>query len=288
MKNISNLKKNTFRLSHYSAMAVCLIAMETADGQIVYQDIDDITIEPIDTFDIDLDMNGTLDFEFRAGTGNSGTQTFGSIFGVVTSASIGNPSNQIAGYVGDFYDYASALNAGVTVNAANNWLSYPSYSNSAVIVSFFNSSVYGEFAGAGDKYLALKFKIGSELHYGWMRIEATADPVVITIKDYAYNSTANAEIITGDTTTTTGVNSVSGNDNISAYSFGKTIYIANSNNSELITAVNIINLSGAIVYSDALNKNNAIIDLNEFANGIYTVQIFTGKEVVSKELLIAD
>lgn len=288
MKNTFTVNKNMGRLVQYSAMAACLVAMKTAEAQIIYEDIADVTIEPIDTFNIDLDMNGTFDFEFRAGTGNSGTQTFGSIFGVVTSASVGNPSNQIAGTVGAFYDYASAFNAGVTVNAANNWLSYPSYSNSGVIVSFFQGNVYGNFAGAGDKFLALKFKIGSELHYGWMRLNVTVDPVVITIKDYAYNATANAAVITGDTATSTGINSISDNGNIFAYSFGKMVHITSSEQSIMITGINIINLSGEVVFSNALNKNNAAIDLNELPDGIYTVQIFAGEDSLNKKLYIGD
>ena len=46
--------------------------------------------------------------------------------------------------------------------------------------------VYGQFPGAGDKFVGLQFEIGGDLKYGWLRLNLSADARSLTIYDYAY------------------------------------------------------------------------------------------------------
>ena len=57
----------------------------------------------------------------------------------------------------------------------------------------------GYWGGATDKYLALKLIVGTNVYYGWARLDFLATSSSFVIKDYAYESTPNACIVTGKT-----------------------------------------------------------------------------------------
>jgi hypothetical protein len=56
---------------------------------------------------------------------------------------------------------------------------------------------YG-FAGKGDLLVGVRFMIGTERHYGWMKINATADYKSIVVKEVAYEIRPNVEVIAGE------------------------------------------------------------------------------------------
>jgi hypothetical protein len=55
----------------------------------------------------------------------------------------------------------------------------------------------GYWAGAADKYLALKLNAGANTYYGWARLDLLPTATSFTLKDYAYESTPNACIQSG-------------------------------------------------------------------------------------------
>jgi hypothetical protein len=57
----------------------------------------------------------------------------------------------------------------------------------------------GNWLGATNKYLALKLIVGSNTYYGWARLDFLFISGSFTIKDYAYESTPNACIQSGQT-----------------------------------------------------------------------------------------
>lgn len=54
------------------------------------------------------------------------------------------------------------------------------------------------FAGKGDVLLGVRFVIGSQLHYGWMKINATSDYKSIVVKEVAYDIRPNVEVRAGE------------------------------------------------------------------------------------------
>ena len=279
---------NESRLKAYSAMALALTAgATTLDATIVYNDIEDVTVEIGDMYDIDIDGDGTLDFHFRAGTivssTSSGVWSFGSVFGLYTSYTVGNSGNQLIGYQGSFYNYGSALDAGVTVGPDGPWLSYPSYSNSAVLASNFYGSTFAAFPGQGEKFLGFKFMVGDNTHYGWMRIVADIDPVFITIMDYAYENAPNKEIETGDEESVA-INELTSSE-VNIYAFGTLVNIINVANLENANAT-IYDLSGKQVASAALTSGLNQIDLSNLASGNYLVNITSASGNAAKQVFI--
>jgi len=65
---------------------------------------------------------------------------------------------------------------------------------------------FGQWANGGkgvsNRYLGFKFKIGSEYHYGWARVTATADQfgIVGVLTGYAYETVPGKAILAGATT----------------------------------------------------------------------------------------
>lgn len=55
----------------------------------------------------------------------------------------------------------------------------------------------GYWPGQTDKYLALKLVVGTNTYYGWVRLDVYTTSSSFTVKDYAYESTPNTCILTG-------------------------------------------------------------------------------------------
>lgn len=56
---------------------------------------------------------------------------------------------------------------------------------------------YG-FSGNGDMLIGVRFLIGTELHYGWMKINVSSDFKTVIVKEVAYNIVPNVEIKAGE------------------------------------------------------------------------------------------
>ncbi len=56
---------------------------------------------------------------------------------------------------------------------------------------------YG-FAGKGDILVGVRFMIGSERHYGWIKISVSADYKTVIVKEVAYEIRPNVEIRAGE------------------------------------------------------------------------------------------
>ena len=176
------------KLKNYSLTAGAMIAAGvSADAQVQYSGEINHSMVTNDTYNIDLDGDGVDDFEMQLNTYYSSSSFSGDIDRLVD----GN------NWMGT--GFASALSSGVAVNSSSAIDWEPSDNNWDL--GFFypgGSSVSGNFPGAGDKFIGVKFDISGTTHYGWIRVNLAADAQSMTIVDWAYNQTAGAEILTGD------------------------------------------------------------------------------------------
>ncbi len=205
------------------------------------------------------------------------------VFGLLTSYAIGNSLNQLIGYTGPFFNYANALSYGESIGPDASWLNYPSYNNSAVLASVYSGVTFGAFPGKGDKYLGIKFISGSELHYGWIRLESDISPAYLIIKDYAYESKADFAIEAG-VTISTGINELPAGA-INIYSYGSVVFIINKINVQDVEA-KIYDITGKLIANKILSDNITQIDLSGFSSGTYIVKIEGTKGIVNKEVFI--
>lgn len=54
------------------------------------------------------------------------------------------------------------------------------------------------FAGNGDVLIGVRFMIGTQLHYGWIKLNAAADYKSVNVKEVAYDIRPNVEVRAGE------------------------------------------------------------------------------------------
>lgn len=295
------------KLKHYSALAASVVALD-ASSQVVYTDIKDTTlVNNGDYFDIDLNNDGVREGRIELIQSTSTYSTLSGSQTIVTKAaevdSLVNASvNAIAStlsissYTTSVY-VAAALNLNSNINNnLNNWSTGTSTSTyTSTTSTAFNGVLLGgkaslgtqstisvgQFPGAGDKFLGVKFTIGTSTHYGWLRLDMSIDSDSITIKDFAYESTANTSILAGDTGSTVGLNKNRLENKLDYYASNGKINI----NSELSSnsILSIYDLSGKLIQSEVIGIQKEF-SIQGDLQGIYIVEIRDSKGVTRKKL----
>jgi hypothetical protein len=100
-----------------------------------------------------------------------------------------------AGYI------ASALPAGIRVSSNAPFAPGSMEQMAAIMNTGGQSSDFGPWCGVRNRYLGLKFAIGSSTHFGWARLNVACLPTGIlgTLTGYAYETIPNKPIIAGRT-----------------------------------------------------------------------------------------
>ncbi len=148
-------------------------------SQIIYTDIPDAT--PNATYSLDLNNDNTVDFLIQFDLADKvickpqhNNAYSGNFVGGVHLPWALSASNSICDSLTTWYD---ANNTGTMGLGAST----------------------GYWPGATNNYLALKLIVGTNTYYGWARLDFLAMSGSFTIKDYAYHSTPNACIQSGQT-----------------------------------------------------------------------------------------
>jgi VCBS repeat-containing protein len=203
--------KKDSKLSNYVALAGAVIASNSINSQIVYTDIPDVTIDSLSApFLIDFDNNNvaeiTLAVQHVAGT-YSGFPFEGAVAGVQLASNVGLVGASGSGSGSSSYSFQiSALNEGDPISANQAFASSSSNALAVDIVADLGFVTYpfqfGAFLDATDKFLGASFVVNGEVHYGWVRLDVSADATTITIKDFAYNDCVSGTINANQTSVT--------------------------------------------------------------------------------------
>ena len=265
------------KLRSYSALASSFaLAATQADAQIIYTDINpDSTVALGGSFyNLDLDNDGTFDFAINVTIGTSASYTSQQI-GISPAGTNGVAGSSVGAYI-----YPFAMNAGDTIKTSLQFNLGPNQS----MASYFGASYsYGNWLGVTDKYLGLKFYIGTAAHYGWARLDVNATANQFIIKDYAYNTVADAYILAGQTAV--GINENMTNNTVSIHSSEKNILIRFLNELPVNAEVKITNMLGQQIYASLLSEKETRINLNE-KTGIYIVTLIQKDAVYTKKIRI--
>jgi hypothetical protein len=62
-----------------------------------------------------------------------------------------------------------------------------------------NPIPFGDWSNPTDRYLALRFSLGGDWYYGWVRVSVSSGASSFTIRDYAYNGVPGEGIFAGET-----------------------------------------------------------------------------------------
>lgn len=272
-----NLSK---RLAQYGALTAAIAGVADANGQIIYTDIADVTIDGVNpAYTLDLNNETSGDYLLRVqpndSFGNPAANPAAFLFPITSSY---YNSNRIVGSSSFGYQYPYNLNAGAIISSGNNLMA--SYARGDMN---WNSCAYpnSQFCDGNDGYLGFHFAIGTDTHYGWARVQVATNPLTMTIKDYAYNSVAGEPIEAGQTLS---VNDYAVNE-VKIVSLNKTVALYNLPEN---TDYKLLDISGKAVMQGSINDNTYVIEANSLSNGIYIVELtdtFT-KAVIRKKIVL--
>lgn len=256
------------KLNAYAAAAGTMALAGAADAQVVYTDINpDTIVHDTVGYVLDFDNNGVpeLRIETDMYVGSSATVNFAQV------TVLGSPNNAVIGslYYAT-YPFPTAMNTGDSIAQSNaNW--QPATFNNGIqylgVVT--SSATYANWIGVNDKYLGVRFQIGANTHYGWVRLSVSSGVDTIIVKDYAYQVLPGVGITAG---LQVGIPTVAENNNITIFSSANTIVIRNTE-AEKGGIVRITNTLGQTVSESQISEENMRITLDGQAPGIYFVEV---------------
>lgn len=273
------MKKNSTlhsKLKSYSAVAGAVAAGSVAtdaNAQVVYTDITDVTVNTAGMgYFLDLDNGGVVDFVI--GYENDTLVTsFGNI-PVDYVFAYGTATTNLMDTTDQYYVTAHVIND--NINSALDWAEQGILAINVTATT----TGFGDWHGVTDMYLACKFDLSGNTHYGWARLDVVTASNSFTIKDYAYNATPNTPILAGDMGATGMVSSKLENVNIFAANS-----MINVNMGSIETATVIVrDMMGKEVYNGQLNSSFNTINMAGIAAGIYNVTVTSEGRAFTKKV----
>ncbi len=281
------MKKNLqSRLTRYTAAATAVVGAVTgANAQIVYTDVN-----PDETYDavegngpafglLDLNNDQVLDFYVYS----RDTTTANGLFKLTMVAPYGTLGNAVAGDAPSGYDYAFAMTSGTTIDAATAWIVPASSGALSMALNIDGAFPYASYwaNGVTDKYLGLKFFVAGNAHYGWARLDVTAEGDVFTIKDYAFNATPATGLLAGQTAGLT--------ENVES-----TLHFVNQNDNTVKIMLNgltdgtitLVSASGQTVSTGKTSSDEYIVNLNGLTAGVYVINAEFAAGRTTKKVIV--
>ncbi|NVO01831.1 MAG: T9SS type A sorting domain-containing protein [Bacteroidetes bacterium] len=264
MKKTTNFDS---KIKAYSTMALCIAGAGVANAQIVYTDVnpDVVLTANADSIIIDFNADLTNDYVIKRfdWSGNPANTA------VIMPPALGNAA---MGTMGTTIPYLSALAAGAAIDGTvTTWIvndgSSPQLAKMG-LASVYSGVNYGNFGDGLDHYIGCKFLIGTNTHYGWIRVNTPLGGATGTVYDYAYNSTPDAPITAGQLAV--GINNTPEiQSNI--YSFNKNVHVNFS--TPIDGKISVYNNIGELILTEEINGMKKLINLSSQASGIYMIRV---------------
>lgn len=270
------------QLKKYSAAAVAVVATgAAADAQIVYNQVNK-TIMPnnaVGVDSIDINTDGTHDFSFIVQAYSY--TSYSLVYGRVLASPMNSQGHALAGSVPSGYNYPFKLNSGNAIKTQQ----FLASSDFGTFALYYNgTNPYNSFwnGGVTDGYLGVKIQVGSNTHYGWVRMDISADASQVVLKDMAYNSTPDADINAGE----------------NGLSLDKYRDIANGvwiHDKTLFTdipvgfttgSIELIDMGGKKIHEVSLAEKKSEFDLNTLPSGTYVLSLKLDGNTFNKQVVV--
>jgi hypothetical protein len=175
----------------YTCIFITSLLALHSRANIIYTDVSpDVVNTGNTTLDIDVNNDGTMDFEITGAAAQTAS------FDIVQAGQVGTNNFVLSDGTGG----ASALALNTVIGSASTtW--YQMNANNLIMISVFNNQATGNWVNATDKYLGLQFIVNSFTYYGWARFTIGSADNTYTFKDYAYEDAAGQSILAGQTIT---------------------------------------------------------------------------------------
>jgi len=242
-------------------LAIAFATAGITQANIVYTDIADATLTPGGSIDINFDGTGPVEFTIDDGG-----------FMAVEPSIFFNADAHFITVSAAEWDVIKGLNLNDAISANSSWEDQ----GDAYIDPFWGTTT---FPSGTDAYIGASFKLGSNVHYGWIRVNWDGNGTLI-VKDFAYDNTPNTAISAGDVGTTS-IKDKNVNSLITLYPNPTTDYINIRSNSEEVESASIISMTGKLISTHAINKN-ATINVMDLKQGNYIIKLTSNKESINK------
>jgi len=150
-----------------------------------------------------------------------------------------------------------------------------------------NPIPFGDWSTPADRYLAIRFLVGADWYYGWVRVSVSVGGNSFTIQDYAYNSIPNQPILAGQTMTTAIIeNSFVSSINLFPNPADNHLTIDLGNNNKNVQ-VTIADITGKVIYTTVATDTQRVeVNTKDFSEGIYVVVIQSADFTGTKKLVV--
>ncbi|HMZ88244.1 MAG TPA: T9SS type A sorting domain-containing protein [Chitinophagales bacterium] len=290
-------KQQGMTLTAYATLAAAVIPM-VAPADVVYTDVDpDVLVnEPGTGISLDLNGDGTNDFNFFFSSANSAVFTyFGGLNWYIINGIFAAPQNDnaIAAFTGSggAYAYPYAIGSGINIGPyAGQFLTNPyqtlAYQFYALIGSYLYYPIFagGDWVfGQEDKFVGLQLAVGDSTYYGWIRLTTDPSNRAFTVKDFAWENNANTSIETFlQPTAITNPELLE----VEMYASGNNIIIHLNEDPKNAYLLNVYNLSGQLILQDNILQKDSRI-MVDAPQGMYIVELTGNNQKAGKKLFIA-
>jgi len=279
-------KKSTLstRLKSYSAIAGTIVAAaNTAGAQVVYTDVSPDALVPTgSTYDLDLNNDGTVDYQFAVSHGTYMYGTFPIQYDIGIVAPAPGSGNAIDTLTGG----PTVHNTGDAINGSLLWVDDAGASYQLLGANFpLLGYQTGNFLGATDKYMGFRFKISGADHYGWARFDFNSTATLLTMKDYAYDATPGTSILAGAMPTAINEHAAELANAVTIFGADKSIRV-NMNNAKAEGMVVITNTLGQEVAKVSITDAQMTIPMDNANTGIYFVSVIQESATFTQKVIV--
>lgn len=254
------------KITTLGCFLILFIFSNRLNAQIIYTDIPDAT--PNVTYPLDLNNDGIVDFLIQ----------FEAAFKAMCKPQNSNAySGEFVG--GEYLPWALSASSHICDTLAT-WYdaNHPGTMASGTSI--------GHWLRKTDKYLALKLVVGTNTYYGWARLDFLFISGSFTVKDYAYQSTPNACIESGQTALGIHDNSKEPFYTIYSNPSNSSITLQTSGNFKQAN-LTICNSFGQTVRQvNDISGQHITISSDNLTSGMYFVQLKEENRIVAVEKLI--
>jgi hypothetical protein len=228
-------------------------------ASVSYTDITDVVVAGMTSCDIDFDGDGTAEFTL---------EDMG--FDDPEVATMTDPAqcDFVTWSDADDWDAFKPVPLNTNIQSSSGF-----YTKGDCYFNPFWADPSHQFPSGSDQYIGVKFKIGANTHFGWVRVLLASDGSV-TVKDYAYETTANTAIKAGDKGGATSLNNAEEEISIDVFPNPATNYITIQGIENPDSYISILNQNGQEVKRVSSHVNGScLVSVEDLAKGCYYIRI---------------
>lgn len=184
----------------------------------------------------------------------------------------------------DYFPSPLELDDNIDANSGN----WSNFNNEEMILKHDTDGVVSDLWEASYKYMAIRFKIGSEWHYGWLNAAVSVKDGSASghVKSLAYNSVPDEAIAAGDEGIAAGIDVNSIITRVKVYSNNKALYVKLDELNGNQARINLYNILGEEVKEFTAVSKVTKVNLYDVPNGVYVVNVQLGNEVLSQKVIL--